>query len=75
MANQLAIGKLIRELRQELGMMQEKFAARLGVTCPTINRWESGRTIPSPLALQKVEEMVQCLGKRGQNLLAKHFSS
>jgi putative transcriptional regulator len=34
---------LVRELRQRTGLTQEKFAAKLGVTFPTINRWENGR--------------------------------
>lgn len=53
-AKQPEIGKLIRELRQEMGLTQEKFAAKLGVTFPTINRWENGRSHPSPLAMEKV---------------------
>jgi putative transcriptional regulator len=34
---------LVRELRERAGLTQEQFAARLGVTFPTINRWENGR--------------------------------
>jgi transcriptional regulator with XRE-family HTH domain len=68
------IGKLIRSLRLETGLTQEKFAAELGVTFPTINRWENNRAKPSPLALEKIEKMVRRLGERGQQLLTKHFS-
>ena len=68
------IGKLIRSLRLETGLTQEKFAAELGVTFPTVNRWENNRAKPSPLALEKIEKMVRRLGDRGQELLAKHFS-
>ncbi|WP_337906911.1 helix-turn-helix transcriptional regulator [Iningainema tapete] len=45
------IGQFIRELRLLTGLTQEQFAASLGVTYPTISRWENGRTKPSPLAL------------------------
>ncbi len=69
------IGKLIRELRLETGLTQEKFAAQLGVTYPTINRWENNRAKPSPLAVEKIEKMVRRLGDRGQQLLAKYFPS
>lgn len=69
------IGKLIRELRIETGLTQEKFAAQLGVTFPTINRWENNRAKPSPLAVQRIDRMVRRLGDRGQQLLAKHFPS
>jgi transcriptional regulator with XRE-family HTH domain len=68
------IGKLVRSLRLETGLTQEKFAAQLGVTFPTINRWENNRAKPSPLALEKIEKMVRRLGERGQQLLTKHFS-
>ena len=70
--SQLEIGKLIRELRIETGLTQEKFAAQLGVTFPTINRWENNRAKPSPLAVEKIEKMVRRLGDRGQKLLAKY---
>lgn len=68
------IGKLVRSLRLETGLTQEKFAAELGVTFPTLNRWENHRTTPSPLALEKIEKMLRRLGSRGQELLAKYFS-
>ncbi len=67
------IGKLIRSLRLETGLTQEKFAAELGVTFPTVNRWENNRANPSPLAVEKIEKMLRRRGERGQQLLAKHF--
>jgi putative transcriptional regulator len=74
-------GNLIRELRQTLGLSQEKFAAALGVTFPTINRWENGRANPSPIALRLIEQMLQALEtasdemlrKEGEILRAKYF--
>jgi putative transcriptional regulator len=65
------IGDRIRALRQELGLTQEKFAAKLGVTFPTVNRWENNRTQPSPLALEKLAAIAQQLGDRGQTLWAR----
>ena len=81
-AKQPEIGKLIRELRQEMGLTQEKFAAKLGVTFPTINRWENGRSQPSPLAMEKVVNLLEqmsnspkeLLRERGKDLLQKYFS-
>ena len=52
---------LIRELRNRLGLTQEKMAARLGETFPTINRWENGRAKPSPLALKPGRQKCQLL--------------
>lgn len=60
---------LIREVRGRLGLTQEKFAARLGVTLPTINRWENGRTKPSPLALRTLREVVASMGAEGKDLM------
>jgi putative transcriptional regulator len=71
--NQPQIGKLIRELRLETGLTQEQFAAELGVTCSSINRWENGRSKPLPLALQKIEALLQQMGDRGKELLAKYL--
>ena len=70
---QSPICDLIRSLRQELGLTQEKFAAKLGVTFPTVNRWENNRTQPSPLALEKIEAIAQQLGDRGQALWTDHW--
>jgi len=50
------VAKMIRELRTKLGLTQEQFAAKVGVTFSTVNRWESGRSIPSPLAMRKIEK-------------------
>ena len=47
----------IRELRSTLGLTQEQFAAKVGVTFSTVNRWESGKSKPSPLAKQRLDEL------------------
>jgi len=57
--NQPEMGQIIRDLRLLAGLTQEQFAATLGVTYTTINRWENGRSKPSPLAMEKIEEMVK----------------
>lgn len=63
------MSRLVRELRERTGLTQEKFAAKLGVTYPTINRWENGRAKPSPLALKRIEDLARGLGERGRGLL------
>jgi transcriptional regulator with XRE-family HTH domain len=67
------LSRLVRELRQRTGLTQEKFAAKLGVTYPTINRWENGRAKPSPLALKQIEDLLRSLGDRSQDLLQEFF--
>jgi putative transcriptional regulator len=63
------IPRLIRELRKRTGLTQEKFAAKLGVTFPTINRWENGRAKPSPLARQRIEDLIGSMGDKVADLL------
>jgi transcriptional regulator with XRE-family HTH domain len=70
---QANIPRFVRELRKRTGLTQEKFAAKLGVTFPTINRWENGRTKPSPLAMQKIEELSRKMGDSGNDLLERLF--
>jgi putative transcriptional regulator len=71
--SQADISRLVRKLRERTGLTQEKFAAKLGVTYPTINRWENGRARPSPLAMKQLEGMVRGLGKRNSDLLKEFF--
>ena len=66
---QTDIPRLVRELRERIGLTQEKFAAKLGVTFPTINRWENGRAKPSPLAMKQIEGLLRDLGEKGRDLL------
>ncbi len=47
----------IREIRLEMGLTQEQFAAKLGVSFPTVNRWENQKAKPSPLAIQKLNKL------------------
>jgi transcriptional regulator with XRE-family HTH domain len=65
----------VRKLRERTGLTQEKFAAKLGVTFPTINRWENGRAKPSPLAMQKIEELLRGMGSDGKDLHQQYFKS
>ena len=69
MNRQADIPRVVRELRERTGLTQEKFAAKLGVTFPTINRWENSRAKPSPLAMQKIVELLRSMGDRGIDLL------
>ena len=55
--------EIVKELRRQLRLSQEKFAAEVGVTASTVNRWENGRGKPSPLAMRRIEELNQNLSK------------
>lgn len=73
MNTQADIPRLIRELRQRTGLTQEKFAAKLGVTFPTINRWENGRAKPSPLAMKQIESLMRSIGDNATDLRQEYF--
>lgn len=49
---------LIRPLRDLCGLTQEQFAAKLGVTVVTVNRWENYRSKPMPLALRQLKALL-----------------
>lgn len=51
------ISKMIRRLRSALELTQEQFAAKVGVTVSTVNRWENDKCKPSPLAMRQVEKL------------------
>ena len=51
--------KMIKELRADLGLTQEQFAAKLGATVSTVNRWENDKGKPSPLAMLGIERLRQ----------------
>lgn len=38
------------EIRKSLSLTQRSFAAILGVSCRTVEAWESGQSIPTPTA-------------------------
>jgi len=47
----------IKKIRLSLGWSQERLARELGVSFSTVNRWERGRTTPSPLAAKSLEKL------------------
>jgi putative transcriptional regulator len=69
------VGRLIRELRLQMGLTQEQFAAFLGVVYPTVNRWENGHAQPSPMAIKLIKAKLEEMGARGEELLAQHLEN
>src|SRR6185369_2567161 len=47
----------IKQLRARLGLTQVMLAKRLGVSFPTVNRWENQKTIPSQLSWNRLREI------------------
>src|SRR2546425_526067 len=50
-------GEEIRKLRRALGLTQQEFAAKLGVSFAAVNRWEKGRNAPQPDRLVRIHEL------------------
>ena len=73
MGKQTDFPQLVKELRKLTGLTQEKLAVQLGVTFGTVNRWENGHVLPSPLALNRVEGLLLNLGKQGDHLRGIYF--
>ena len=53
------IADRIRETRQNMKLTQEEFAAKLGVTFSTVNRWENSKSKPSRMALKILQPMLE----------------
>lgn len=47
----------IKRIRSILGWSQERFAREIGVSFCTVNRWERGKTTPSPMGLNALKAL------------------
>jgi len=58
------IPKLVKELRERLGLTQEQFAQRVGVTYGSVNHWENGKRRPQPFLVRRLLEIKEELDGR-----------
>lgn len=65
-----AVNNLVLPLRELCGLTQEQFAAKLGVTVVTVNRWENYRTKPTPLAIRQLRTLLMEIS-RSENVAAQ----
>ena len=49
----------IRQCRTLKGWTQEQLARNIGVSLNTVQRWESGKTLPSSLAMEKLQKVLE----------------
>jgi len=68
------IAEFVREVRRGLNCTQEEFAAQLGVTFSTVNRWENSKSHPSKLAVRLLKSTAQEMDD-GDRLIQKYFPS
>jgi len=62
----LDIPKLVRGLREQLGLTQEQFAQKVGVTYGSVNHWENGKRRPQPFLVRRLLEIKKELEGRKQ---------
>lgn len=63
----------IKRLRIFFGWSQERLARELGVSFSTVNRWERGRSRPSPMALNALQKLGA--GRSGNKRSYPRFNS
>jgi len=51
------MGVDVKDLRKRLGISRDALARKLGVATKTVYLWEKGKTNPSPMAKQRLEEL------------------
>lgn len=52
----------ILEIRNKLGVSQERFAHMLGTTVVSVNRWENGKAVPSRLYVKEIKNLKDAHG-------------
>ncbi|MFH1314290.1 MAG: helix-turn-helix transcriptional regulator [Candidatus Eisenbacteria bacterium] len=57
--------ELVKEVRKQLDLSQEDLARELGVSFATVNRWETGRTRPSRLAIAQLDAFCGRMTEQG----------
>jgi DNA-binding transcriptional regulator YiaG len=57
MKDNTVVSTLVKELRCKLGLTQEQFAQKVGVTFSTINNWENGSRKPHPFLFNRLLEI------------------
>jgi len=53
------LAETIRKCRDLKGWTQEQLARNIGVSLNTVQRWESAKTVPSPLAMEKLQRILE----------------
>ena len=46
----MSFEEMVKNVRKQLSISQEQLARELNVSFSTVNRWENGRSRPSPMA-------------------------
>jgi len=52
------IGRILGQLRQDLGLSQAELARRLGITRASVHKWERGDALPTLHHLQEIARIM-----------------
>ena len=63
--------RMVKKIRRQLGLSQERLAEALGVNFVTVNRWENGHVRPSRLAVRQLEAFCTKMARAGKLKLAR----
>lgn len=55
----MALSKVLRDRRKELGFTQEQIAEYLGVSTPAVNKWETGKSYPDIMLLSPLARLLE----------------
>ncbi len=58
--------ELVKEVRRQLAISQERLAHELGVSFATINRWENGKTTPFKLVRAHFDSFCAKMVRQGK---------
>ena len=58
----MSIANAIKEIRQKCFLSQNSFATELGVSFSTVNRWETGKTVPNCIMMKRIVEFCKAQG-------------
>ncbi len=59
----------LKKLREWQSLSQEGLARLLGVSVRTVARWENGESSPSPLANQKLTQLIHAGSERSSDVI------
>lgn len=65
-SDDMSFASLIKCVRTQLGLTQEELARELGVSFPTVNRWENRQVNPSRLAQSQFHAFCSKMKRQGK---------
>ncbi|MBA7556623.1 hypothetical protein ES705_49339 [subsurface metagenome] len=61
-------GRQLKAIRLRVGLSQEQWGRKVGVSRGTIMLWENDRAKPSPLALESLKRIIESLQKHRRDM-------